>query len=244
MSVSWVCRLPPFPLWLLVSNSIYSWRWVRVRILWHLDGTRKSSFACILPLAMVGCPIFPVSWFFHCLGMVTKSNNLLRQTSSIDPPKSAMGNLLGPLFVKSLGPSRWPKNSLISSNTFQLMWAHLICMNFDFNALSEGCFSILHIFNNWSYRGYKYLNNTHKNAANVANIYFNSYLFIGGCLGSAFFIFSSPDWFLVPWDSADASPLKISSSVYYVFLGINVNGKIPIFSLSYIATRPPGLNLV
>ena len=68
MSLFWVCRLPSFPLWYLVSNSIYSWGWVRVRTLWHLYGTRKSPFACILPFAIVGCPIvssiliFPLTW--------------------------------------------------------------------------------------------------------------------------------------------------------------------------------------
>ena len=189
MAVFWVLSLSSLPLCYLVYNSISSWCWVRDRTLWHLGGIRKTTFACILtpwPLPWWVAKLLLVSLLLHCLGMVTESNNLLRRTSLINILKSAMGNILGPLFLKSLGPSRWLKNIFVSSKTCQVMWAHLICVYFYFTAVIEGWFKILHIFFTWSYRGHKYSNNTHNNAANVANISFNSYQFLGGRIGSDF----------------------------------------------------------
>ena len=81
------------------------------------------------------------------------------------------------------------------------MWVHLILVNFYFTALIEGWFNTLHNFKIWSYRGHTSPNNTHNNAANVTSISFNSYQFLSGRLGSAFFhleclrLVSCPLWF-------------------------------------------------
>ena len=107
-------------------------------------------------------------WLFCCLGIVTESKNLFRLTSSLNPPKSAVGEVLGPLFIKSLDLSRWSKNSVVSYNTWQVMWAHLIFKIFCFTALIDRRFNTLHNFNIWSYRGHTSTNNTHNNAAKVA----------------------------------------------------------------------------
>ena len=129
--------------------------------------------------------------------MVTKPNNWSRRTSSINPPKSAVWNLLGPLFMNP-GPSHWSKKSLVSSNNCQVMWEHLIQVNFYLTAFIEGWFNTLHSFNTWSYRGQKYPNNTHNNAANVSNISFNSHQFLGGRLGS---------YFRLKWSQLDSCAL-------------------------------------
>ena len=96
------------------------------------------------------------------------------------------GIFLIPLFVNSLGPSCWSKNSIISSYTCQLMWAYLILVNFDFVALINGWFNTLRGLYIWSYRGHTSPNSTHINAENVAIISFNSYQFLGGRLVSTF----------------------------------------------------------
>ena len=124
------------------------------------------------------------------------------------------------------------------------MWAHLIHINFDFNALIEGWFKTLHKFDIWSYSGHTSPNNTHNNATNAASISFNSYQFLGGRLGSAFFIWSAYAWVLFPCDSDSASSLLIYSSIFCVVLGITINGEIPLSALSYISTGPSGLNFV
>ena len=116
--------------------------------------------------------------------MVTESKILLCPTSFIKPPQSAVGNIFGPLFVKSLGPSLWSKNSLVSSNTCQVIWAHLTWVSLDLTAFREGWFNTLLNWNTWSYKGHTYQNNTHQNTANVSNISFSSYQFIWGRLGS------------------------------------------------------------
>ena len=138
MVVFWVWRLSSLPLWCLIFSYISCWRWLRVRVRWNLDSTGKNSFGCILPPWTLQCwvaQLFTLYWLFHLIGMSTKPNKLLRHTYLINTPKPAVGNILGPLFVKSLGPSHWLKNSLVSYNTFQVMREHLIRMNFDFNAL-------------------------------------------------------------------------------------------------------------
>ena len=124
MAVFWVWRLPYLTLWYLISSSISSCWWVRVCTICHWEVTGNDTI-CLhitsLTLTLASWPIFPVSCLFYFLGMVNESNNLLRHTYSINPPKSAAGNLIGLLFMKALGPSRWSKNSLVSSNTFQVM---------------------------------------------------------------------------------------------------------------------------
>ena len=84
MAVFLVWCLSFLPLWVLISNTIFSWWRVRVRTLWNLDATRKEHFPYILPpwtLPWWVAQFSPVSWLFHCLGIVTRSNNLLRRTS-------------------------------------------------------------------------------------------------------------------------------------------------------------------
>ena len=118
---------------------------------------------------------------------MTESNNLLRCASFINTPKSSVGDILVPLFVKSFGPSRWSEKNIASSNTCQMMWARLIHVNFDFTTLRKGWFNTLYSFKSWSYRGHTSLNNAHNNVSNLANISFKSYHFLGGRLGYAFF---------------------------------------------------------
>ena len=241
----WVLRLPSLPLWILNSFFACVEEGYKPLGLWTVP--RKTPFSCIFTPWIFPwwvSLVFTFSLLFHCLGIVTESKNLFCCKSSINSSKSAVGDLLVPLFVNLLGPSRWSKNSLISSKICQVMWAHPFLVNFYFAALIEGWFNTLHNFMIWSYREHPSPNNTHNNAANVVRIFFNSYQFLGGHLGSAFFIYSAPDWVLVPWDSSAASSRLISYSISCVVLGIIINGEIPLSALSYIATGPPRLDLI
>ena len=148
------------------------------------------------------------------------------------------------LICEVIGSQPLIKNSLVFSNTCQVMWAHLLLVNFDFSDLIQGWFNTLHIFKTSSYRGHKSPKNTHNNSANVASISFNSYQFLGERLVFAFFVYSASAWVLVPWYSAAASSCLSSYSIPCVLLGITINGEIPLSVLLYISTGTPGLNFV